>query len=65
MKIVDYIAMPGLIESVAPWQSLEIENETDAEYSRTVSLGAHKAMETYVKQTRTGSINVLIAGRLS
>jgi hypothetical protein len=63
VRIIDYIAMPGLIQSVAPWQSLQIENETDAEYSRTVTVGSHKAMEAYVKQTRSGSLNVLVAQR--
>lgn len=63
IKIVDYIGMPGLVESAAPWRSLDIDNATDAEYSRTVTVAGNKALETYAKQPRSGSINVLVAGR--
>ena len=63
VTIIDYGAMPGMANSVAPWQTLEIDNESDNDYSRTVTINGYKAIENYNKESKSGSLMLMVGSR--
>jgi hypothetical protein len=47
----------------ASWASMEVDRETDTGFERTKMYGKYKAMEQYDNQGKSGSVQVMVAGR--
>ncbi len=64
VKITDLGAM-GALGSLAGmgWTASEIDSEGDEGYERTTEYGGNKGLEKYQTATRSGSVNILVAGR--
>jgi hypothetical protein len=63
VQIIDYGAMPGFADGAAAWAQIDIDQESDDEYTRTTKVGEFKALETYNKTDKTGSMQILVGGR--
>lgn len=64
ITIIDYGGIPGMAEGMAAWTKIDIDNESDDEYSKTVTYGTYKGMETYNTKDKHGSLQLLVADRL-
>lgn len=47
----------------AGWSMTEVDRETETGYERTTTVGGHKAMEKFDTKYKTGSLEILVAGR--
>lgn len=63
VSIMDYGAMPGMAEGLSPWMNVEVDNESDTEYTKTVKVGDYKGMETYNKESKSGSLTLVVGKR--
>lgn len=63
LVIMDYGAIPAAAAGMASWESLDIDNESDDEYTKTVTVGDYKALETYNNKDKRGTIQLLVAKR--
>jgi hypothetical protein len=49
----------------AAWASIDVDNESDDEYEKTTKIDGYKAMEKYNKKNKSGSIQIIVDGRIS
>lgn len=64
IEIIDYGGIPGMAEGMAYWLKVEIDNESDDEYSKTVKYGNHRGLETYNTKDKHGTLQLVVADRL-
>lgn len=62
VEVMDY-GDKQAAEGLAAWASTEIDQESDTGYTRTVKIGAHPAMETWDKDSKTGTLQVYVGKR--
>lgn len=63
VTIIDYGAMPSLVAGMAIWESMEIDQESDDEYQRTVTYGTYRGLESYNMKEKRGQLQLLVAKR--
>lgn len=63
VSIIDYGGIPGAAAGFAAWTQMDIDNESDDEYTKTVTVAGIKALETYNTKEKHGSIQFLVASR--
>ena len=63
ITIMDYGAMPGMAAGMAPWASMDIDNDSDTEYTKSVTISGIKGLETYNKTNKNGSLVLMVGGR--
>jgi hypothetical protein len=61
--IIDVGTFTGVTSMAFAWINVEIDREGDDGYERTSTLSGRKAYERYSKKTRSGELDVLVAGR--
>jgi hypothetical protein len=63
VTIVDFGASPEMVTGMAYWAQVEIDNESDTDYQRTLKVAGFPALEEYNSEEKRGQIMVLVAGR--
>ncbi len=63
LEIIDVGSLSGVTAMAFAWVNVEIDKEGEAGYERTTTLGGRKAYERYDAATRTGALDVIVAGR--
>lgn len=63
LAITDAGTLTGLAAVAVAWINVEIDKEGDSGYERTTTIEGRKAYERYDKATRTGKLDVVVAGR--
>lgn len=63
VSIVDSGTLTGVASLAAAWIHVEIDKEGTSGYERTTRLAGRKAYERFDTATRTGKLDVLVAGR--
>ena len=63
VEILDVGTLTGVTAMAFAWVNVEIDKESDDGYERTSTLAGRKAYERYSKATRSGELDVLVAGR--
>lgn len=63
VSIMDYGAVPWMVAGMAAWENMEIDNESDDEYQRTVTYGKYRGYETYNTKEKSGQLQLLVAKR--
>lgn len=63
VTITDFGGMPGMIEGMAAWSGLDIDNESDTQISKTLEVAGHKAYAELNKETKSGQISLVVGGR--
>lgn len=63
VTINDYGAMPGMLEGMSGWMNMEIDNDSDTQSSKTLTINGYKAYEEYNKQDKSGHIIVVVGNR--
>lgn len=63
IKLSDYGGTGFATMMAAGWAMQEMDRETDTGFERTTTLGGHKAKEQYDTAGKTGSTEILVAGR--
>jgi hypothetical protein len=61
--ITDVGTLTGVTAMALAWVNIEIDKEGDSGYERTTTVSGRKAYERYDKATRTGALDVIVAGR--
>ena len=63
LEITDVGTLSGVTAMALAWVNVEIDKEGDSGYERTTTVGGRKAYERYARATRTGELDVVVAGR--
>lgn len=63
LEITDVGTLSGVTAMAFAWVNVEIDKEGDSGYERTTTVGGRKAYERYDKATRSGELDVVVAGR--
>lgn len=63
IKISDFGGTGFATMMAAGWTMQEIDRETDTGFERTTTIGGHKAKEQFDTENKSGSTEVLVAGR--
>jgi len=63
LEITDVGTLSGVTAMAFAWVNVEIDKEGDSGYERTTTVGGRKAYERYDKATRSGELDVIVAGR--
>jgi hypothetical protein len=63
LEVTDVGSLSGVTAMAFAWVNVEIDKEGTSGYERTTSLGGRKAYERYDAATRTGELDVIVAGR--
>jgi hypothetical protein len=63
IKIVDPGGFTGFVTMAAVWASVEIEEESDTGYKKTLVIDGHKAMEEWNAPNKRGKVNAIVANR--
>jgi hypothetical protein len=64
VRVVDNAGLAGAAAAAqVAWATVEVEKETDNGYEKSVTVDGFKGMERYQKDSRSGSVCVLIQGR--
>lgn len=67
LQMMDYAGMPNMASGFAYWQDMEIDQESDTGWERTVDLSGHRAMLTWTNgedgEHGSGSAMVVIDRR--
>jgi hypothetical protein len=63
IKIMDFggTGMAGLM--AAGWAMSEVDRESDSDFERSTTIRGHKALEKYNTHSKSGDIQILVAGR--
>ncbi len=61
--IFDYGAMPDMVAGMTSWTKMEIDNESDDEYTKTVTYGTYRGLETYNTKEKHGTLQLLVGDR--
>ncbi len=64
ITLIDYGAAPGMAQGMAGWMNMDIDQESDNEYTKTIKIGDFKALETYNKKSKSGSLTLLAGDRV-
>jgi hypothetical protein len=62
-EMTDAGTLTGVAAMALAWVNIEIDKEGDAGYERTTTVAGRKAYERYSTATRTGELDVIVAGR--
>ncbi len=62
-EILDAGTLTGIASAAFAWIHVDIDREGDDGYERTITLGGRKGYESYSRRTRTGELDVVVAGR--
>ena len=63
VKLSDYGGTGFATMMAAGWSMQEVDRETETGYERTATIGGHKAMEKFDTASKSGSTEILVAGR--
>lgn len=63
VDVTDYGAQPDMVEGMAYWKEMEMDQESDEGYQRTVKIGQWPALESYQNEGKSGSLHVFVADR--
>ena len=63
LEVTDVGSLSGVTAMAFAWVNVEIDKEGTSGYERTTTLGGRKAYERYDVATRTGELDVIMAGR--
>ena len=63
LEVTDVGTFSGVTAMAFAWVNVEIDKEGDSGYERTTTVSGRKAYERYHKATRTGELDVVVAGR--
>lgn len=63
LEITDVGTLSGVTAMAFAWVSVEIDKEGTSGYERTTTVNGRKAYERYDNATRTGELDVIVAGR--
>jgi hypothetical protein len=63
LEVTDVGTLSGVAAMALAWVNLEIDKEGDSGYERTTTVNGRKAYERYAKATRSGDLDVIVAGR--
>lgn len=63
MNLIDY-GTTDLAAGFAGMLSVDIDNESDTEWTKTVKIDEHKALMTYNKENKHGSVQTAAGGRI-
>jgi hypothetical protein len=63
MQIIDYGTNKQMVDAMAMWTQMEVDQEGDQGYHRTLKIKEQPAMEQYVNEGKTGVLNLLVGGR--
>lgn len=62
-EITDVGTLTGVTAMAFAWVNVEIDREGSSGYERTTTVSGRKAYERYDKASRTGELDVIVAGR--
>jgi hypothetical protein len=63
LEITDVGTLSGVTAMAFAWVNVEIDKEGTSGYERTTTVAGRKAYERYDTATRTGELDVIVAGR--
>jgi hypothetical protein len=63
LEITDVGTLSGVTAMAFAWVNVEIDKEGTSGYERTTTVNGRKAYERYDSATRTGELDVIVAGR--
>ncbi|MFT3788453.1 MAG: hypothetical protein QM770_20165 [Tepidisphaeraceae bacterium] len=63
IMVIDY-SSPDFAKSMAVWMATDIDQETDDSYTKTADIQGRKALITYNKANKTGSVQTLAGNRI-
>ena len=63
LEVSDVGTLSGVTAMAFAWVNVEIDREGDSGYERTTTVSGRKAYERYDKATRSGELDVIVAGR--
>ncbi|MGC4033983.1 MAG: hypothetical protein QM754_20065 [Tepidisphaeraceae bacterium] len=63
ITIIDYAAMPGMLDGLAAWAKMEIDNDSDTESTKTIKLNGFPALETFRKEAKEMETVVSVSSR--
>lgn len=63
LEITDVGTLSGVTAMAFAWVNVEIDKEGTSGYERTTTVAGRKAYERYEAATRTGALDVIVAGR--
>jgi hypothetical protein len=63
LDITDVGTLSGVTAMAFAWVNVEIDREGTSGYERTTTVNGSKAYERYDRPTRTGELDVIVAGR--
>ena len=63
LKLSDYGGTGFATMMAAGWSMQEMDRETETGYERTATIGGHKAKEQYDSASKSGTTEILVAGR--
>src|SRR5204863_5930939 len=63
VEITDYGSAQPMAASMAAWQNIQIDKESDSGYERTTKIKDQPAYETYQNEGKSGNVQIFVAGR--
>jgi hypothetical protein len=63
VQIVDYSATPDMAAGMAAWSKLEIDQDSDTGYQKTLKINGNPAFEEYKKDSKNGQLQIFVAGK--
>lgn len=63
LEVTDVGTLSGMTAMAFAWVNVEIDKEGTSGYERTATVSGRKAYERYDKPSRTGELDVIVAGR--
>ena len=63
LEVTDVGTLSGVTAMAFAWVNVEIDKEGTSGYERTTTVSGRKAYERYDRTTRTGELDVIVAGR--
>lgn len=63
LEVTDVGTLSGVTAMAFAWVNVEIDKEGTSGYERTTTVNGRKAYERYDKASRTGELDVIVAGR--
>lgn len=63
ITIIDYGAMPSMMEGMTAWSKMQIDNDSDTESSKTTKIGPYPALESFRKEPKTTEVTISVGAR--
>ena len=63
LSVIDYGATKGMIEGLSAFASMDIDQDGDKGFQKTVKLGEYRALLTYDTESKRGEATVFVAKR--